>query len=142
MFILCRYLIVENEQHLQENIRDIFFVNDERIDIDNRSVIIKHTETYLTQTFKAQLNHFVKYLNHETIDVRVHSLKFIKDLLERNREELDHMILGYNGIDPIVVTLLDALICGCREKDKELKLMCAVVFGELGAIEPSHLPRR
>lgn len=84
----------------------------------------------------------MKYLNHETTDVRIHALKAIRDLLEQNREELDHMILGYNGIDPIVVSLIDALMSGCREKDKELKLMCGEVFGALGAIEPSHLPRR
>lgn len=137
-----RYLIIDNEQYLNENIRDLFFVTDQRINADILTVIKTHTETYYSQSFKNQLDIFVKYLNHETTDVRLRALKPIKDLLEQNREELDQMILGYNGIDPIVVTLIEALMRGCREKDKELKLMCGEVFGELGAIEPSHLPRR
>lgn len=133
---------MENEHHLQENIRDLFFVSDTVIYHDITAVITKHTEPYRSQPFKDQLNTYVKYLKHETTDVRLHALKAIKDLMEKNREELDHMILGYNGIDPIVVILIDALMSGCREKDRDLKLMCGVVFGELGAIEPSHLPRR
>lgn len=103
---------------------------------------MKHTEQNSLQTFKVQLNTFVKYLNHETTDVRLHSLKSIKNVIEKNREELDQMILGYNGIDPIVVTLIDTLMTFSKGKDKDLKLMCGEVFGELGAIEPSHLPRR
>lgn len=93
------------------------------------------------QPFKEQLNFFVKYLSQETIDIRLHGLRSIKSLLEENRKELDQIILGYNGIDPVVVNLLDALMSDSREKDRELKLMCGEVFGELGAIEPSHLPR-
>lgn len=133
---------MENEQHLHGNICDLFFVADGRIDNDIQSVISKYVEIYRSRTFKDQLNIFMKYLNHDTIDVRLHSLKFIKDLLEKNREELDHMILGYNGIDTLVVTLIDALMFGCREKDRDMRLMCAEVIGELGAIEPSHLPRK
>lgn len=92
--------------------------------------------------FKDQLGAIMKYLHHETIDVRLHGLKFVKAMLEKNREELDQMVLGYNGIAPTVVELLDTLTSGCREREKTLKLMCAEVIGELGAIEPSHLPRR
>lgn len=66
----------------------------------------------------------------------------MKGFLEENREELDKMILDYNGIDPTIVELIDILTMGCRENDEALKLACGQVIGELGAIEPSHFPRR
>lgn len=92
--------------------------------------------------FKQQIRSFAKYLTHESADVRMHGLKYVKKLLEMNREELDQMILGYNGIDPIIVELVEILTNGCKEKEANLKIMFADVIGELGAIEPSHLPRR
>lgn len=84
----------------------------------------------------------MKYLSHEAMEVRIQSLKHLKNYLEQSREELDKMILDYNGIDCTIVELIDILTTGCREKDKALKLACGEVIGELGAIEPSHLPRR
>lgn len=137
---IFRYLIVENELHVRDNIRDLFFVT--CADADVQSVIARYVQDLQALSFKEQLNVFLKYLNYETIDVRMHGFKFVKELLERNREELDRMILGYNGIDPTIVELLDLLMSGCREKDEKLKLTCAEVIGVLGAIEPSHLPRR
>ncbi|KAK9719934.1 Phosphatidylinositol 3- and 4-kinase [Popillia japonica] len=74
-------------------------------------------------------------------------------MIGKNRNELDQMILGYNGIDASIVNLLEILTAGCREKDNALKLACeskvylshnyaCECIGELGAIEPSHLPRK
>lgn len=139
---IFRYLLIENEKHLKEYILDLFFVLDYGIDNEILIVIRKYVTDFERNDFKDQLKRFVKYLTHETTDVRIYGFKYLKKLLVRNREELDRMILGYNGIDTVVIELIDILTLGCRVKDVSLKLACGECLGELGAIEPSHLPRR
>lgn len=142
IYKMCKYLLVENEPLFKEYILDLFFVLD--YDLDNEFLIIirKYVNEFEKQSFKDKLKIFLKYLTHETIDVRICGFKYLKKLLERNRQELDNMILGCNGMDAIIVELIDILTLGCREKDAALRLACGECFGELGAIEPSHLPRR
>lgn len=105
-------------------------------------VIKKHLEDFEKKTFKEQLKLFQRYLKHETVDIRVHALNYLRKLLEKNREELDQMVLGYNGIDYTIIELIDIFTLGCHEKDDAVKLAFGECIGELGAIEPSHLPRR
>lgn len=38
--------------------------------------------------------------------------------------------------------LLDTLLIGCQDKDESIRLCYGECLGELGAIEPSLLPRR
>ncbi|XP_044758902.1 serine/threonine-protein kinase atr [Coccinella septempunctata] len=136
------YLICENETKFSEHIKDLFFMKNTKVSTQ----ISYKLQSYLSEieryTFKQKIKWLLKYLTHETIEIRVEGLKELNLLLEKNREELDNMILGYNGLDDSIVELIDILTSTCREKDKQLKLACAEVMGELGALEPSHLPRR
>lgn len=137
-----KYLIVENENRVKNYICDLFFVNNINIDYEVLAVIRKYLKVLENCNLKEKIQKYLKYLTHEALEVRIQGLKYIKRFLEESREELDKMILDYNGIDPTIVELIDVLTLGCREKDKELKLACGEVLSELGAIEPSHLPRR
>lgn len=110
---------------------------------DDVSAIVKtELDQFEDKAFRDKLSMFQKYLKHESVDIRLHTLKYLKGMLEKNREELDQMILGYNGIDAIIVELLDSLTLGCCETDEAVKRAYGECIGELGAIEPSHLPRR
>lgn len=42
----------------------------------------------------------------------------------------------------IFLKLLDTLLIGCQDKDESIRLCYGECLGELGAIEPSLLPRR
>lgn len=139
---IFKYLIVENEHHVKNYIADLFFVNNPKIDYEIDRIIKKYLANLKKCPLKEKMQQFIKYLSHESMEVRLQSLKHLKNCLEQSREELDKMILDYNGIDSSIVELIDILTLGCREKDKSLKLSCGEVIGELGAIEPSHLPRR
>ncbi|KAJ8944483.1 hypothetical protein NQ314_009467 [Rhamnusium bicolor] len=139
---ILKYLIVENEVFTKNYIPDLFFVNNSKVDHKVLSIIKKYLKFLEKCSLKEKIQKFLKYLTHEAMEVRIQGLKQLKSYLELGREELDQMILDYNGIDPAIVELIDILTLGCREKDESLKLACGEVFGELGAIEPSHLPRR
>lgn len=136
------YLILDNEYLLKDYIPDLFFVLDFNVAPEIHNVIRSHMEKFEKENFRQRLKYFMKYLSHETNEVKIHALKYLKSMVEKNRTELDEMILGYNGIDLTIVNLLEILTEGCREKDKALKLACSECIGELGAIEPSHLPRK
>lgn len=139
---IFQYLIIENENKLKDNIVDLFFVNNSYLSSNVVAIIKKHLKATENLSLKEKIQRFLKYLKHDTLEVRIQSSRQLKTCLEQNREELDQMILGYNGIDGTIVELIDYLTLGCREKDVTLKLVCGEIFGELGAIEPSHLPRR
>ncbi|ERL94616.1 hypothetical protein D910_11893 [Dendroctonus ponderosae] len=139
---IFRYLILENEATLRDYIADLFFVNNHFLSPNISIVIRKHVKTTEKLALKAKIQRYLKYLKHDSLEVRVQSLRQLKSCLEQNREELDQMVLGYNGIDSTIVELIDYLTLACRTKEVALKLACGDIFGELGAIEPSHLPRR
>lgn len=139
---ILKYLIIEKEAYTRNYIPDLFFVNNPKIDHEMSSVIRNAMQPLENLNLKQKIQGFLKYLGHETMEVRIQGLKHLKNYLIQSREELDQMILDYNGIDDVIVELIDILTLGCREKDEALKLACGEVFGELGAIEPSHLPRR
>ncbi|CAH0564186.1 unnamed protein product [Brassicogethes aeneus] len=139
---IFKYLIVDNEVYTRDYIPDLFFVNNANVDKPILSQIKKHLKCLEQLNLKEKIKRFLKYLKHETNEVRIQALKHLKVLMEQNREELDQMILGYNGIDQVIVDLIDILMLACREKDSSLKLACGNVIAELGAVEPSHLPRR
>ncbi|XP_071056684.1 serine/threonine-protein kinase ATR [Onthophagus taurus] len=139
---IFRYLIIENEELLKGYISDLFFALDYDIDEEIKFVIKKYSKILESNDFEDQMKVFMKYLTHETDEVKVHALKYLKKIIEENRQKLDNMILGYNGIKPHIVELLDALMSLSREKEVSVKLACSECIGELGAIEPSHLPRK
>ncbi|XP_050294547.1 serine/threonine-protein kinase ATR [Anthonomus grandis grandis] len=140
---MFQYLIVGPNEHVfKEFIPDLFFVSSGYLASDVAAVIGKYVKVIDGMTLKERIQKFLRNLQHDALEVRMHSLKQLKRCFEENREELDEMILGYNGIDGAIVELIDYLTLGCREKDLGLKLACGELFGELGAIEPSNLPRR
>ncbi|XP_023017943.2 serine/threonine-protein kinase atr isoform X2 [Leptinotarsa decemlineata] len=139
---IFKYLIIENEATVKSYIPDLFFVKNPKVDHEVLLLIKNYLKPLEKCTLKEKISRFLKYLTHEAMEVRIQGLKQLKTYLEQSREELDQMILDYNGIDPIIIELIDLLTLGCREKDEALKLACGEVIGELGAIEPSHIPRR
>ncbi|XP_072378347.1 serine/threonine-protein kinase ATR [Diabrotica undecimpunctata] len=139
---ILNYLIIENEAHMKNYIPDLFFLNNSKINVEITIVIRKYIELLEKNSLKVKIQRFLKYLTHEAMEVRIQGLRQLKTYIEEDREGLDQMILDYNGIDTAIVELVDILTMGCREKDEALKLACGDVLGELGAIEPSHMPRR
>lgn len=143
---IFQYLCVRHEEELEEYWTDLFFI----IDVDTESlagsVVLKNIQNRLKVidelNFKQKLQFYIKYLQHENNTLRIHALNFITKLLEVNRENLNELILGNNGLDPIIGELVELLIKVFREKDSNLHLACSICIGELGAIEPSHLPKR
>ena len=139
---IFRYFLMENGEIIEAHISDLFFVLNFDVGPEISAVIEKHVANFENEPLERQLEMFIGHLNHDTNDIKIFALKYLREMLRKNREHLSRMVLGYNGIHNLVVEVLDIVMVNCRDKDPALKLACAEFLGELGAIEPSHLPRK
>lgn len=93
--------------------------------------------------FEANLKLWLKRITHETDEVRIRALVYLQKFLAEHRSQLNEMILSETvDIHPLIVALLDTLLIGCQHTDECIRLLYGECLGELGAIEPSLLPRR
>lgn len=109
------YLVYNHEQDLCEHLPDLFFVIESNVNDRIKSIVQNSLKNYSKMNFRDQLQFYLKYLQHDNIEVRIHGFNFTTKLLECNRELLNELILGNNGLDPIVVELIDLLITGKRK---------------------------
>ncbi|XP_020296818.1 serine/threonine-protein kinase ATR [Pseudomyrmex gracilis] len=136
---MLEFLIVQNSG---EHISELFFIDDIKVP-DHISAIVKaHILQAKPEGFNANLKLWLKRITHETGEVRIRALKHLQTFLEKHRSELNRMILSETDVHPLIVELLDTLLIGCQDKDESIRLCYGECLGELGAIEPSLLPRR
>lgn len=110
---IYRYLIVENNDKLKDYIEDLYFLIDiPKVDSDLKNVIRACVARNQTRSFKEHLVMYLKYINHENMEVRVYGLKALKYFLETKSAELEELISGNNGMDSIIVNIIDVLIAG------------------------------
>lgn len=109
---IFKYLIVENKEKLKDNIQDLFFLIDTKVDFELKNVVKSFLVKYKNNSLKEQLNMQLKYINHKDLEVRVFGLKFLKKCLEDNKIELEQIIMDSNGMDSVIVNVIDVLIAG------------------------------
>lgn len=139
---IFRYLLVENQRNIKENITDLFFLQDTKVSNEFKNIVERHITATCSNSFLSQINMYLKYVTHENMEVRLHGLNFLKKLLADKRSEMNEAILGNNGMSENMVELIEILVMGCRNNDEKIKKTSADCIGELGAIEPSHFPRK
>lgn len=134
---ICKYLIITNGNLLSRHISDLFFIEETNVSDEIKAIVKRQTKYIQQEKFIVKLFQFIKYINHENLGVRLYGIKYLRSLLKQNRDELNHLIVGQNTIVPILETLLDNLMVGCKHTDENLQLASGECLGELGAIEPS-----
>ncbi|XP_011304533.1 serine/threonine-protein kinase atr-like [Fopius arisanus] len=139
---MMEFLLIDNNVALQSHISEIFFIEDLRVHERISSVVSKQVIKSSPRDPEAGLKIWTRRIKHETDEVRFKALGHLKKFLELHRSHLNDMILSNTDVHPLVVDLLDSLLAGCQEKDESIRLRCGECLGELGAVEPSLLPRR
>ncbi|XP_033336517.2 serine/threonine-protein kinase ATR [Megalopta genalis] len=139
---MLKFLVIECNEENSNHTAELFFIDD--IDIpDEISTIIKARVLQARpKGFEANLKLWLKRITHETDEVRSRALTYLQKFLAEHRSQLNQMILTETDIHPLIVELLDTLLIGCQHKDENIRLLYGECLGELGAIEPSLLPRR
>lgn len=139
---MLEYLIVKNEEAFSPYIPELFFIEDLNVSINISSIVTNCIRRRKPECVKEELSLWLKRIGHETDNVRLRALIHLKKFLAKHRSELNELILSNASVHPLILELLDALMAGCRDKDEAIQLAYGECLGELGAVEPSLLPRR
>ncbi|XP_076654433.1 serine/threonine-protein kinase ATR [Halictus rubicundus] len=139
---MLKFLVVECNEENSNHIAELFFVDDVDLPDEITTIIKARVLQARPEGFEANLKLWLKRITHETDEVRSRALTYLQKFLAEHRSALNQMILSETDIHPLIVELLDTLLIGCQHKDENIRLLYGECLGELGAIEPSLLPRR
>ncbi|XP_033634079.1 serine/threonine-protein kinase ATR-like [Asterias rubens] len=137
---IYNYLIVENRDSYSEHFHELYFMPDIPELIEVNSVLKEHREDPSSQPdLKTQLRQSMKGVTHESLDVRLHALSKLRDLLHRNQSALHEYAIGNETVDLTVTELISVLLSGCRDSDIKAQSLFGECLGELGAVDPGKL---
>ncbi|XP_032688955.1 serine/threonine-protein kinase ATR isoform X2 [Odontomachus brunneus] len=139
---MLEFLIIQNAGGDNNHISELFFIDDMEVPTRISNIVKAYILQARPEGFDANLKLWLKRITHETDEVRIRALKHLQTFLKEHRSELNQMILSETDVHPLIVELLDTLLIGCQDKDESIRLCYGECLGELGAIEPSLLPRR
>ncbi|OXU29026.1 hypothetical protein TSAR_005154 [Trichomalopsis sarcophagae] len=139
---MLEYLIIKNRELVKEHISDLFFIKDLKVSPNISTRIINHINQTKPKTVEENLKLWIKRIVHQTDEVRLKALLYLQQFLAKHRNDINDLILSDSTVHPLIVELLDTLMAGCQDKDEAICIASGECIGELGAIEPSLLPRR
>ncbi|XP_024944291.1 serine/threonine-protein kinase ATR isoform X2 [Cephus cinctus] len=139
---MLEYLIVQNKRLIADNIAELFFIDDIKT-TENISQIVRNlSKKAIPSSMEDNLKLWLKRITHETEEVRLKALIHLQKFLSEHRTGINELILNDTDVHPLIVELLDHLLAGCQDKNENIRLAYGECIGELGAVEPSLLPRR
>ncbi|ESO92356.1 hypothetical protein LOTGIDRAFT_190706 [Lottia gigantea] len=137
---IFHYMIVENRKELHTHFNEIYFLPDIPELVDANAVLKQFTEGPSSQSdLKTRLEHSLKGIAHESLDVRIHALTKLRKLIHEEKDTLYEYIMGSETADPIVSQLISVLLLGCRDSDARVQMLHAQCLGEIGAIDQGRL---
>ncbi|KAG8185459.1 hypothetical protein JTE90_019718 [Oedothorax gibbosus] len=137
---IFNYLIVEKRSYLSEFYHDLYFMPDTPELKDINAILKDYSESPSSMTdFFSLLCHSIKGISHENLEVRLHALEKLKQVLHSNQKAIHDHLQGRENVDNLLSNLVAALIAGCRESDVRIRTALGDCLGELGAIDPGRL---
>ncbi|XP_072524827.1 serine/threonine-protein kinase ATR [Salminus brasiliensis] len=138
--VIMHYLIVENREEVEDFLHEIYFLPDHP-ELKN---VHKVLQDYRKQTSKstdlqAALQLSMRAIQHENVDVRIHALTSLKEMMYKNQDALLKHILDSEMVEPVISQLVTVLLRGCQDVNPEARLLCGECLGELGAVDPGRL---
>ncbi|KAI4897685.1 hypothetical protein NFI96_015723 [Prochilodus magdalenae] len=138
--VIMHYLIVENREEVEDFLHEIYFLPDHP-ELKN---VHKVLQDYRKQTSKstdlqAALQLSMRAIQHENVDVRIHALTSLKEMMYKNQDALLKHILDSEMVEPVISQLVMVLLRGCQDVNPEARQLCGECLGELGAVDPGRL---
>uniref|UniRef100_A0A8C9T6S1 Serine/threonine-protein kinase ATR n=1 Tax=Scleropages formosus TaxID=113540 RepID=A0A8C9T6S1_SCLFO len=138
--VIMHYLIVENRDEVQDFLHEIYFLPEH----PELKEIHKVLQDYRKQTSKstdlpAALQLSMRAIQHENVDVRIHALTSLKEMMYKNQDKLLKHVMDSETVEPVISQLVMVLLKGCQDTNPEARLLCGECLGELGAIDPGRL---
>ncbi|KAJ8680180.1 hypothetical protein QAD02_015967 [Eretmocerus hayati] len=139
---MLKYLLISNYELIHEYVSDLFFIKNLKVSSEISSKVIGHINKMKPKTVEEELKSWITRIRHQTDEVRLKALSYLQKFLGDHRDGINDLILAEINVHPLIVELLDTLMAGCQDKDENICIASGDCIGELGAIEPSLLPRR
>uniref|UniRef100_A0A8D9BTK4 non-specific serine/threonine protein kinase n=2 Tax=Cacopsylla melanoneura TaxID=428564 RepID=A0A8D9BTK4_9HEMI len=139
---LFHYIIVTNEMMISSHIQELYFLPYTTEIATVHEIVQKYVNTMNSLSLQSRLELLIKYVSHETIEVKLHALSRLHEELSTNQAQVRQLMLASDCVHSIVLQLLDVLIQGFSERNEAIRIKCAECVGELGAVDPSHRPNK
>ncbi|TRY93694.1 hypothetical protein DNTS_029400 [Danionella cerebrum] len=138
--VIMHYLIVENREEVQDFLHEIYFLPDHP-ELKNIHKILQdyRKQTSKTTDMQAALQLSMRAIQHENVDVRIHALTSLKEMIYKKQDSLLKHVLDSEMVEPVISQLVTVLLRGCQDVNPEARLLCGECLGELGAIDPGRL---
>ncbi|XP_076013772.1 serine/threonine-protein kinase ATR [Genypterus blacodes] len=137
---IIRFLIVDNKEEVNDYLHEIYFLPDHPELKDIHTVLQNYKKlTASSSDLAAALQLSMRAVQHENVDVRVHALTSLRDMMHSNQEWLLRQVCASESVEPVISNLVAVLLKGCQDSSPEARLLCGECLGELGAVDPGRL---
>ncbi|CAF2913385.1 unnamed protein product [Rotaria sp. Silwood2] len=105
---------------------------------DNQSNINNDERTLLENKFQR----LITLLNFDMMDIRLHALNSLENLLKTNRPYLLQMCLSRDTVSSIITRLILTLLERSNDTNQNIRFIAINCLGEIGAIDPGRIEFR
>ncbi|KAM9708676.1 serine/threonine-protein kinase ATR isoform 1-T1 [Menidia menidia] len=137
---IIRYLILDNREEVNDYLHEIYFLPEHPELKDIHTVLQNYKKlTASSSDSAAALQLSMRAVQHENVDVRIHALTSLRDMMHSNQEWMLQQVCASEAVEPVISNLVSVLLKGCQDSSPEARLLCGECLGELGAVDPGRL---
>ncbi|KAM7376136.1 hypothetical protein PAMP_005881 [Pampus punctatissimus] len=137
---IIRFLILDNRGEVNDYLHEIYFLPDHPELKDIHTVLQNYKKlTASSSDLAAALQLSMRAVQHENVDVRIHALTSLRDMMHSKQEWLLQQVCASEAVEPVISSLVSVLLKGCQDSSPEARLLCGQCLGELGAVDPGRL---
>ncbi|KAK5917220.1 hypothetical protein CgunFtcFv8_012127 [Champsocephalus gunnari] len=137
---IISFLILGNREEVNDYLHEIYFLPDYPELKDIHTVLQNYKKlTASSSDLAAALQLSMRAVQHENVDVRIHALTSLRDMMHSKQEWLLRHVCASEAVEPVISSLVSVLLKGCQDSSPEARLLCGECLGELGAVDPGRL---
>nr|XP_057946886.1 serine/threonine-protein kinase ATR isoform X2 [Doryrhamphus excisus] len=137
---IIRFLILDNREEVKDYLHEIYFLPDHPELKDIHTVLQNDKKlTASNSDLASVLQLSMRAVQHENVDVRIHALTSLRDMMHSNQDWLLRQVCASEAVEPVISSLVSVLLKGCQDSSPEARLLCGECLGELGAVDPGRL---
>ncbi|XP_047467138.1 serine/threonine-protein kinase ATR [Mugil cephalus] len=137
---IIRFLILDNREEVNDYLHEIYFLPDHPELKDIHTVLQDYKKLTASSSDLAEaLQLSMRAVQHENVDVRIHALTSLRDMMHSKQEWLLRQVCASEAVEPVISSLVSVLLKGCQDSSPEARLLCGECLGELGAVDPGRL---
>ncbi|XP_068435941.1 serine/threonine-protein kinase ATR isoform X2 [Clinocottus analis] len=137
---IIRFLILDNREEVNDYLHEIYFLPDRHELKDIHTVLQNYKKlTASSSDLAAALQLSMRAVQHENVDVRIHALTSLRDMMHSKQAWLLRQVCASEAVEPVISSLVSVLLKGCQDSSPEARLLCGECLGEMGAVDPGRL---